>query len=380
MQAHLKAQAELEQAVGAFIQAEGASPHLGETPSADARFMALATQICALQCQTFPLLGRLAEQKGWQASDPPPLWQWPMVPALAYKHLTLMAQPERMVRTFRSSGTTGSGILSQAGYSSQGLALMDVAIEVNAQRMLFGNGKKVRLLVMAPSPEQAPGMIMAYGMQKLMERFGRAGSQFLIGRDGFQLEAMLQAIEDSVGSDVPFTWVGGTVAFARFVLSLEARQCRFTLPPHTRWMDAGGFKAQLAGLSLEAYHEKLWTYLGISPSQRVNLLGMTELPSQLYSDGLAAQDEGRTSLRGKRIPVWMRSFVLDPVTMEPAEPGQPGLLLHFDLCNIERPLGILTEDIGVMFEDGSLELLGRAEGAALRGCAFQLEQLLGRGI
>lgn len=373
MQAWREQQTELTAAVEAFIRAEELQ---------EGAFERLAVALVTLQCQTIPVVGRLAARQGWLATHPPPIWQWPAVPAQAYKHLDLYAPQQHPERVFTSSGTTAGSVLSRASYSSEGLKLMDVSIEVNARRMLFGHGRLSRVMVMAPAPELAPGMIMAYGMQRLVQRFGLEGSRFLIGRDGFQLNTIMEQLEACEQGVVPYTWVGGSVAFARLLLALEAQGRHFQLPPETRWMDAGGFKGRIEGLSLESYHEKLWTYLGISPTQRVNLLGMTELPSQLYGDTLSAQDEGRSPLSGKRVPSWMRTYVLDPVSMMPTAPGEPGLLLHFDLCNVERPFGVLTEDIGVAFADGSVEILGRAEGAALRGCALQLEQLThpeGRG-
>ncbi|MFM7203755.1 MAG: hypothetical protein ACKO6N_23485 [Myxococcota bacterium] len=373
MQPWCEQQTELTAAVEAFMRAEDVR---------EGDFEKLAVALVKLQCHTIPVVGRLAARQGWLATDPPPIWQWPAVPAQAYKHLDLYSRERPPKCIFTSSGTTAGSVLSRAPYSSEGLKLMDVSIEVNARRMLFGHGRFSRLMVMAPTPELAPGMIMAYGMQRLVQQFGLEGSQFLIGRDGFQLHTIIAQLEACEQGVVPYTWVGGSVAFARLLLTLEAQGRHFQLPPETRWMDAGGFKGRIEGLSLESYHEKLWISLGISPAQRVNLLGMTELPSQLYADTVAAQDEARSPLRGKRVPFWMRTYVLDPLTMMPTATGEPGLLLHYDLCNVERPFGVLTEDIGVAFADGSVEILGRAEGAALRGCALQLEQLTqpeGRG-
>jgi hypothetical protein len=59
----------------------------------------------------------------------------------------------------------------------------------------------------------------------------------------------------------------------------------------------------------------------------------------------------------------------------PLPPGGIGLLQHFDVANAGSVLAIQTEDLGVQVTDG-FTLLGRATGAAPRGCSIAMDELL----
>jgi hypothetical protein len=59
---------------------------------------------------------------------------------------------------------------------------------------------------------------------------------------------------------------------------------------------------------------------------------------------------------------------VDPVNLEPVARGEQGLLRHFDLANVDSAMAVQTLDVGRELGDG-FELLGRAHGAAQRGCS-----------
>jgi hypothetical protein len=69
---------------------------------------------------------------------------------------------------------------------------------------------------------------------------------------------------------------------------------------------------------------------------------------------------------------------LDPATLLPAAPGETGLLAHWDLANVERPLAVLTDDLGIA-RDGGYEILGRVSDADAKGCSISLDDFLARG-
>jgi len=47
----------------------------------------------------------------------------------------------------------------------------------------------------------------------------------------------------------------------------------------------------------------------------------------------------------KIAPPTLRTRILDPVTNEDASPGEPGLLVHYDLANLNSVMAIQTEDM-----------------------------------
>jgi hypothetical protein len=109
--------------------------------------------------------------------------------------------------------------------------------------------------------------------------------------------------------------------------------------------------------------------LGIGAPAIVAEYGMTELTSQYYDD-LASRAEHR---RVKGAPPWLRARVVDAAG-KPERDGVVGTLIHVDLANRSSALAIATEDLGSRVPGGFV-LLGRDEGAALRGCSLDAEDL-----
>ena len=92
--------------------------------------------------------------------------------------------------------------------------------------------------------------------------------------------------------------------------------------------------------------------------------GMTELLSQAYTKG------------GTRFfcPPWMRVLARD--LTDPLETGllnETGGINVIDLANCHSVAFIETEDLGRVFDDGTFEVLGRADNSDVRGCSLLVE-------
>jgi hypothetical protein len=103
---------------------------------------------------------------------------------------------------------------------------------------------------------------------------------------------------------------------------------------------------------------------------------MTELSSQYY-DAALSTGTGLEHPRPKMGPPWLRPLVVDPETLQSLPEGEIGLILHFDLANLDSVLAVQTDDLGRMTPSG-LQLLGRATGAEARGCSLAAEALMHR--
>ena len=60
-------------------------------------------------------------------------------------------------------------------------------------------------------------------------------------------------------------------------------------------------------------------------------------------------------------------------------PGERGILVHCDLANYNAVTTILTEDVGLWAghgENSGFLLLGRAEGAAAKGCSLAVDEFV----
>ena len=141
--------------------------------------------------------------------------------------------------------------------------------------------------------------------------------------------------------------LGTSFAFVH-LLDAVGDDMPFPLPDGSRLMQTGGFK----GKSREVPAEKLRRDLA----------------------SLFAVDE-RAIVYAE--PPWARVVPVDPVTLEPVADGEVGLAKIIDLANVDSAVAVLTQD-RVRRVSGGFELLGRAPGAAPRGCSIAIDEMLGR--
>ncbi len=300
----------------------------------------------------------------------------PPLPIAAFKLTNLHDGAHRVQKTFESSGTSLES-KSRSHYSDVGLELMGAAIDTAAERHLFPGGRQSRVLVLAPPPELAPGLIMAWGMARLVSRYGLAGSDFFIGRNGLDVPRLLRLLNASSTYGVPVTLIGASFGFVHLLDGLAEKGVRLSCAPGSQSLDAGGFKGRSRVVTRDALHAAIHQTFGITRSW--NLLGLTEHASQFYD---RPERDGETSLRPGRVKSdnpWTRTRVLNPATLLPASPGESGLIAHWDLANVERPMAVLTDDLGIAREDG-YEIVGRVNDADAKGCSISLDDFLTRGV
>ncbi len=343
----------------------------GMDPWPEERFDLLAARIARWHYDAIPPFRALCDARSIR---PDSIRNWrdiPPVPTEAFRRFELFAG-DGPVREFRTSGTSGS-IPGRALFGKVGLDLMAEAIRVNAEAMLLPDGRATRILILAPPPDAAPHMIMAHGMDQLRGEYGLPGSRFLIGADGLDSEALMRAFAESDAGGDPLTLIGASFGFVHLFESMAERGASFALACGSRAMDAGGFKGRSREMDRDEMGASLEKRLGIPPERSVNLLGMTELASQMYDNVLR---EGRPTPRCKVNPPWTRTEVVDPMTLDPLPVGRTGLLLHVDLANFERPIVVQSDDIGRRLEGGGFEIDGQAGGAESRGCSVAIDEML----
>ncbi|MAE69835.1 MAG: hypothetical protein CME06_05135 [Gemmatimonadetes bacterium] len=343
----------------------------GMAPWPEERFDSLAVRIARWHYDEIPPFRALCEAR---SVDPDSMRKWrdiPAVPTEAFRRFELFAGDDPP-REFRTSGTSGSKP-GRALFSDQGLELMAEAIRVNARAMLLPDERATRILILAPPPEAAPHMIMAHGMEQLRREHGLAGSRFLIGSEGLDSAGLMRAFADSEREEIPLTLIGASFGFVHLFEAMAERDLSFSLAHGSRAMDAGGFKGRSREADRDELNAAFESRLGIPAERCVNLLGMTEIASQMYDNVMR---DGRPAPRFKVNPPWTRTEVVDPITLDPLPPGRPGLLLHVDLANFERPIVVQSDDIGRRLENGGFEIDGRAKGAESRGCSLTIDEML----
>ena len=349
-------------------------------------FNRLALGVHEAQRAANPVLRRF-----WDAAraGTPASWQEiPPVPVAAFKDVPIASGVPEVI--FRTSGTTG-GERRRGEHHVVSLDLYFAAARGNYRRHLVGGLEAVTVVSLIPCPEDAPDSSLSV-MAGFISREPEVSSATWAfnPEHGVDARAVREAVRNAAVTGEPILLL--TTAFALVHLLDElARQGAgrrhgngdpgpadglLRLPAGSRVMETGGFKGRAAAVDRGALYRRVERVLGVPESHIVNEYGMTELLSQAYDRVAGTESPCETSARVLRFPPWVRTRALDPATLAPLPPGEPGLLAHFDLANAGSACHVLTEDFGYTTDDGGLHLLGRAPGASLRGCSLVAESFL----
>lgn len=360
-------------------------------PVPDDLFNDLALRVFRFQCRANPPYGGFVRRRGVNYEA---LERWEEVPCLptqAFKTTALVSghgkEPERV---FRTSGTT-LGRERKGEHHVPDLLLYRANLLPNFQAHLMKEGEgKRRFLCLLPSPEVAPESSLSFMMGEVIGALGEEGSGFFVDPDGgLDLEGLQRSIDGGFEAGAPMVVAGTAFAFVAWLESLQREGRRIRLPDGSRVMETGGYKGLSRELPRAELYGGLAAALGVPEDHIINEYGMTELLSQFYEPVLPGRsgadgqggDGAPTGLarRYHRGPPWVRTRVLDPMTLSPIHDGEVGVLAHLDLCNLGSVMAILTEDLGVRVRDG-FRLLGRRPGSEPRGCSLAMEDFLASGI
>ena len=127
---------------------------------------------------------------------------------------------------------------------------------------------------------------------------------------------------------------------------------------HVVVMETGGMKGRKKELTRNEVHNFLKENLGVKEIH--SEYGMTELLSQAYSKN-----------NGKFIcPPWMKVVVRSEEDPLQINCTGKGILNIIDLANVYSCSFIATDDAGIVYEDGSFEVIGRVDNSDIRGCSL----------
>jgi hypothetical protein len=363
-------------------------------PWPDEVFALWAHRIFEYQVETNPVYAAFAHKRG---VTPATLAHWteiPWVPASAFKALPLVSGDASQVkRVFRTSGTTGSG--RRGEHHVLDLELYRDSLLPNMRRHLYSSGagrdNPARLaadgrsheggverpiLALTPDPSDAPESSLSFMLGVALEVLSGGSGGFFITRDaGIDTRGLDNALTEATAHGTPILLAGTAFAFVHWLDWLKEQGRAFDLPPGSLIMETGGFKGRSRVLARPDFYASLSEAHGIPMEAIVNEYGMTEMLSQFYDHPEAATPGLALEERRHVPPPWVRTRVLDPITLSPLPLGEPGLLCHVDLANAGSVMAILTEDLGFAVEDG-FRVLGRAQGAEPRGCSLAMDDLL----
>ncbi len=337
----------------------------------DGEFDALTSALFAHQFERCAPFRRLCEGRGVR---PETLRSWldvPPVPTDLFKYVDLCTfDPADAVAVFLTSGTTHG---PRGRHALRRTDTYEASLAPWLDRFLIPKGGRPRVLVLAPSVEQAPESSLSHMLSWAVCHRGGPGSG-VFWQDGPDLDGLAGAIE----GDEPVLLLGT----ARALHELLATGERWPLPPGSRVMETGGFKGASIDLDPGSFRAILADRLAVPGSAIVSEYGMTELASQGYHSTWAARQDPNVAARfgpeGARrfvFPPWCRVRAMDPDTLTPRPNGERGLLCFWDLANVDSVVAVQTADVGIVHPDG-VELFGRAADATPRGCSLAVDEVL----
>ena len=197
------------------------------------------------------------------------------------------------------------------------------------------------------------------------------------GQPQLNVERLKTILDQLCAGGAPVCLIGYTYMLYQHVVTPLARAgLRLQLPPGSMVLHFGGWKRlQRQAVDRARLNEEVAQVFAMAEPCVRDVYGFTE---QL---GIIYPDDGR----GARLaPVYSEVIVRDPITLEPVPEGEPGLLEFITPLPHSYPgIALLVDDMGRIVsrergDDGRygtrFEVLGRAEGAEVRGCGDTLPE------
>lgn len=291
----------------------------------------------------------------------------PAVPAAAFKDAVLCTvAPERAAMWFETSGTTQA---RSGRHYLETPALYEAALLAGFDRALLADGVPLRYALLVPDPRERPHSSLGYMMATVARERGTGEAGWYLRGDRLDLAGLTDGVARARADGVAVCLATTAFALVALLDELHAAGRSLPLPPGSRVMETGGYKGRTRIVGRDELYASAAAAFAIDEAAIVAEYGMTELSSQYYDSAASRRAPPRI-----KVPVpWLRPIVVD-VSGRPLPHGVVGAIRHVDCANRSSVVAIDTEDLGALTADGLL-LLGREEGAALRGCSLDAEDL-----
>ena len=310
-----------------------------------AGFDKIALELFAYQYNNNGLYRQFADSLRKTPGNVTGITQIPFLPVSFYKtHRIRSGAATNTELVFETSTTTGDtpGVHEVASTELYNAALL------NGFRQFYGEPSKYAILALLPSYLERKTSSLVHMAKVLMEQSDHPQNGFYLA-DWDRLATAIKSLEAQAQ---PTLLLGVTFALLDFA-EIHPMQLQ-----HTIVMETGGMKGRREEWTRAQVHHFLKEKWGI---EKVHAeYGMTEMLSQAYSDGAGTF---RPSSTMKMLVREMN----DPMSI--AGNGT-GCINIIDLANVHSCAFLATDDISRLQDDGSFEVLGRADYTALRGCSL----------
>ena len=272
----------------------------------------------------------------------------PFLPISFFKSHSIIAQDQKEVVVFTSSGTTSES-------KSQHL-ITDISIYqqsfTNGFKQFYGNIENYIILALLPSYLEKGNSSLVFMVNQLIENSNNPNS-------GFYLHNYLDLIEKLIQLDQEnhnVILIGVTYALLDL---LELANIKLN---NTIIIETGGMKGKRKELIKQELHQILSKGFGVSHIH--SEYGMTEMLSQAYSHQNGVFE---------CVP-WLQILIRD--TENPIEYlslQKTGGINVIDLANINSCSFIATQDLGKKLTNNTFEVLGRFDYSDIRGCNLMIQ-------
>ena len=307
-------------------------------------FTGLAREVFRYQAVHNTIYARYLELLRCDPASVTQLTDIPHLPIALFKQYHLQSGVWDPVRTFTSSGTTGTT-------TSRHPLRSEDWYRTNARRAFerqYGPLTGRPVLALLPAYLERTGSSLVFMAEDFIRQSGHADSGFFLD-DLAGLARKLRRLNATDGP--PPLLVGVSFALLDLAEKFPGNYANLII------METGGMKGRRREITRQELHATLNAAFGTDFIH--SEYGMTELLSQAYAPKNGVFHPAPT------LRVHVRE-ITDPFAT--LVPGKTGALNLIDLANLDTISFIATDDLGRTRPDGTFEVLGRMDASDVRGC------------
>jgi hypothetical protein len=274
----------------------------------------------------------------------------PLLPVRAFKGSTILPDGFSADLIFRSSGTLAMQ------RSSHGIAKPEIYEKTISTEFYKHFPKEdVSILGLLPKYEDNPDSSLIW-MVRYLVNSDMSGLSCFIHQDTEFSREKLSELASSNKKILLFGAAFGLIDFMKRPNPFQSLNLEV--------IETGGMKTHKREMSKGELRDRIAKYFGIPLSAVHSEYGMCELHSQMYAIG----SEWFTA------PHWVKVSIRDAENPErECEAFEEGKIGIIDLANLYSCPFILTNDRGLMNENGEFQVLGRWDLGNMRGCNFLID-------
>ena len=311
--------------------------------TSELEFNTLALRVFKFQYEANAVYQKFCKLLDKHPSNVNSLRDIPFIPIEFFKSHDILSSKEPIVKTFTSSGTTGS---QTSKHFITDLTIYEDSFNIAFQEF-YGNPEDYAILALLPSYLERDGSSLIYMANNLIADSKHPKSGFYL----HNLEDPAQTLKALDASGQKTLLIGVSFALLDLVDAYS-----FQLE-NTIVMETGGMKGRRKEMIREELHEILSKGFGVNHIH--SEYGMTELLSQAYSNGQGVFN----------CPKHMKILIRDPEdALTYLNKGKTGGINVIDLANLNSCSFIATQDLGKQISETDFEILGRFDHSDVRGC------------